>query len=92
MTGPLPPNFRTIGTAAQAVVARAQSVRDIGDFLAVSGVDLSDKAKCLELLTVQKGPAPALPFEPVEVLACFDDALEGARARRRQMEASHASV
>ncbi|MGJ4855556.1 hypothetical protein ACN6KF_001502 [Labrys sp. La1] len=92
MTGPLPPNFRPIGAAAQAVVARAQSVRDIGDFLAVSGIDLDDRARCLELLTVQKGPVPALPFDPVEVLACFEDALEGARARRQQMEARHASV
>lgn len=90
MTERLPLHFKTLGEAVQPVVEHATIVRDIGDFLAVSGIDLNDRARCLELLTVQKGPVPALPFDPVEVLACFDDALESARARRQQMEAPHA--
>ncbi|MFC2248784.1 hypothetical protein ACETRX_04085 [Labrys portucalensis] len=94
MTDPLPLHFRTIGEVVQPVVEHATIVREIGYFLAAARVSLSDKPKCLELLTVQKGMVPLLAYSRREVDTCFEHALEFARSvrRRQRLEAGHASL
>ncbi|WP_448952171.1 hypothetical protein [Labrys neptuniae] len=94
MTSPLPPYFKTVGEAVRPVTKHASVVREIGYFLAAAKVDLNDKPRCLELLTVQKGIVPLLPYSRGEVDTCFEHALEFARTVRRQhrVGAGHASV
>ena len=92
MTSALPPYFKTVGEAVQPVIQHAAVVREIGYFLAAAKVSLSDKPKCLELLSVQKGIVPLLPYSRREVDTCFEHALEFARDVRRRQRVTAANI